>query len=88
MNLRGIVLIAFSAACLGVAGIAHHQGKTNRISSGLANLASVSNGQCGSGGFDTAAGHVGCLQNVSYGFIKGGFGGLKKYFGGDAFNGR
>ena len=88
MNYRRLILIAFSAACLGVAGLAHHQNKTRSISNSLASLSSANNGRCASAGFDTAAGHVGCLQQVSYGFIKGGFGNIKSYFGGDAFNAR
>ena len=85
MEIRGVVLIAFSAACLGVAGLAHHQNSGPRVS---ASLLSQAGGECASGGFDTSAGHVGCLQQVSYGFIKGGFGGFKAYFGGDAFQSR
>ena len=88
MNLRGPVLIAFSAACLGVAGLAHHESKTRGISTSLADLSSASNGRCNTGGFDTGVGHVGCLQQVSYGFIKGGFGNIKSYLGGSAFNSR
>ena len=88
MNLRGMVLIGFSAGCLAVAGIAHHNSKSGQVSNALANLSTKNNGLCETSGFETSAGHVGCLQQVSFNFIKGKASRAKSYFGGDAMNRR
>ena len=69
MDLRGLVLIGFSAACLGVAGLAYQVDQKRSMSLSLAKTMAAQ--ECGNAGFDTPFGRVSCLRQVSFPLVKG-----------------
>ncbi len=85
MDLRGLVLIGFSAACIGVAGLAYQESKRKSMSRGLALATAGFGSTCMRNGFDTTAGRVGCLTQTSFGLLKTAIGAEKSYRGGGAF---
>ena len=58
MDLRGLVLIGFSAACLAVSSLAYQESKRKGLQRGLAAAIAASRGNCMENGFDTTAGEV------------------------------
>ena len=86
MNVRGLVLIGFSAACLGVAGLGHHAEKKRAMSMALTKT--MLSRDCMNEGFKTPGGRVGCITQVSFPLFKGLLGGGPSYRGGGAFGGR
>ena len=72
MNVRGLVLIGFSAACLAVAGLAHQEQQKRGMSLALAKT--MAKRDCMGEGFHTINGRVGCLTQVSFPLVKGLFG--------------
>ncbi len=72
MNVRGLVLIGFSAACLAVAGLAYQDQQKQGMSLALAKM--MAKRDCGGEVFHTAHGRVACLRQVSFPLVKGVFG--------------
>ena len=70
MDLRGIVLIGFSMACLGVAGLAYQQKKQLDLTAGLSNARGASHSSCRGSSVQTNMGRLSCIQRTS-GFFSG-----------------
>ena len=85
MNLRGLVLIGFSALCLSAAGLAHHKQKQIGLSQRLASVSTPVR-DCMREGITTSSGRVGCFQPVSAAIGRAVFG--KNYGGGAAMSRR
>ncbi len=84
MDLRGMVLIGFSAACLAVAGLAYQEQQRREMGVSLAGA--FADYDCRGEGLETSAGRVGCMTPVSFPLI-GDFLKPTRYAGGAAMNG-
>ncbi|MEL7115777.1 MAG: hypothetical protein AAGP08_09325 [Pseudomonadota bacterium] len=85
MDVRGLVLIGFSALCLTAAGLFHDQQQRRAMAAGLAS-ASTPLRDCMREGINTTSGRVGCFQPVSAIMGRAFFGG--SYGGGHAMSRR
>ena len=85
MHLRGIVLIGFSAACLGVSALAYKEDQRRAMSAGLASTLGAAYAACQANGIDTPFGRLGCIQTTSGAFTSGATRGLRDNRGGAVF---
>ncbi len=67
MYLRGVLLIGFSAACLGVSGMAYKHKQQLDMSYALNNSVGKLLAQCRSTRIETPFGVLGCVETVSGG---------------------
>jgi len=85
MHLRGIVLIGFSAACLGVSALAYKEDQRLSMAAGLSNTIGAAYAACQANGIDTPFGRLGCIQTTSGTFTSGATRGLRENRGGAMF---
>lgn len=65
MYVRGLVLLGFSAACLGAAGLAYQEKKRMDLGFALANSVGKAHEKCKATRIETPFGVLGCVQTVT-----------------------
>jgi len=85
MYLRGIVLMGFSAACLGAASLAYQEDKRRSLSASISNTVGAAYARCQEEGIDTPFGRLGCIQTTSGTFSRPSSKGIRDNRGGAMF---
>ena len=85
MYVRGLVLMGFSAACLGVASLAYQEDKRRDLSMRISSTVGAAYTRCKEEGIDTPFGRLGCIQTTSGTFSRSSSKGIRDNRGGAMF---